>query len=142
MKPDDFEKRLQSQKLRQIPTEWRKEILQSATQSQPSLLAPRPSWLSTINSHLSTLLWPNPKAWAGLAAVWIAIFALQSTSRTNSRMLAAAPASQRSAFGDRLKDEQQTLVELMGNTQPVDADEPRNANPRPHSERRRATATV
>jgi hypothetical protein len=129
MKPDDFEKRLQSQPLRQIPSEWRKEILQGATPTQPSTPDPRPFFLSA-------LLWPNPKAWAGLAAVWIAIFALQAASRSSSRMIATAPAPQRSIFGDRLKDEQQTLVELMGTSQPVDADQPRDKGPKPHSERR------
>ena len=128
MKPEDFEKRLQSQPMRQIPTEWRKQILRGATPA-------RPSFLSTLNHQLSTILWPNPKAWAGLAAVWIAIFALQSTSHSGSRMVASAPAPHRYFFGDRLKDEQQTLVELMGNNQPVDADQPRNAGPKPHSER-------
>ena len=147
MKPDDFEKRLQSQPMRQIPTEWRKEILQGANQPAPlarrsDAKAARPSLLSTLNHQLSTLLWPNPKEWAGLAAVWIAIFALQSASHSGPRMVASVPAPQPSLFWNRLKDEQQTLVELIGNTQSVDADQPRSNSPKPHSERRRTTAMV
>jgi len=82
MKPDDFEKRLQSQPLRQIPTEWRQELLQVAKQSVPSPADPRASLLSTIISQLSTPLWFNPKAWGALAAVWIAIFALHQRRKT------------------------------------------------------------
>jgi len=35
-----------------------------------------------------------------------------------------------------LKDEQQTLVELMGNNQPDDIDQPRHSGPKPRSELR------
>ena len=49
MKPDDFEKQLQQQPLRPIPTEWRSEILQAAqiaSGSRPSALVSQPkSWL-------------------------------------------------------------------------------------------------
>jgi hypothetical protein len=140
MKPEDFEKRLQSQPMRQIPTEWRQEILREAKSASHSSFVIRHSFLSTLNHHLSTLLWPNPKAWAGLAAVWLAIFALQSASHSGSRVVAAAPARQPSLFWNRLKDEEQTLVELMDNSQPVDADQPRNGDPKPRSERQCNTA--
>jgi hypothetical protein len=127
MKPDDFEKRLQSQPLRQIPTEWRRQILQNARQSAPSALDPRPSLLST-------LLWPNPKAWAGLAVVWVVVFVLQFASRETSRTVATVATSQSSAILASLKDQQKTLVELMGNDQPKDADQPPRGGPRPRSD--------
>jgi hypothetical protein len=136
MKPDDFEKRLQSQPLRQIPTEWRNEILQTATSSRETSPAARRSLLSTIISQLSTPLWFNPKPWAGLAAMWVVIFALQSTSPKHSGMVATVATRQPSAFLMSLKDEQQTLVELMGNNQPDDMDQPRHASPKPRSELR------
>lgn len=135
MKPDDFEKRLQSQRLRQIPAEWRKQILQDARRSQPSTLDPRPSFLSA-------LLWFNPKAWAGLAAAWIVIFALQFASRSHSQMMATVASPQPSKFLTSLKDQQQTLVELMGNNQPDDKDQPRRVSPKPRSERHRATMMI
>lgn len=133
MKPDDFEKRLQSQPLRQIPTEWRKEILQSAKRPNPSPLDAGPSFLH----QLSTALWLKPKAWAGLAAVWGVIFALQSTSQKHSGMVATVSAPQPATFLMSFKDEQQTLVELMGNNQPADMDQPRHPEPKPRSELRR-----
>jgi hypothetical protein len=136
MNPDEFEKRLQGLPLRKIPTQWREEILQGATATRPSTVKPRGSFISTLRHQLSTSLWLNPKAWAGLAAVWVVVFALQFSSRGHSRMIATAPAPQPSTLLMTLKDQQQTLVELMGNSQPEDADQPRRFSPRPRSERR------
>lgn len=139
MNSDDFEKRLQRVPLRQVPPDWREKILQEAGSSTHSSFVIRHSFLSTINSQLSTLLWPNPKAWAGLAAVWILIFALQVASRGGSPMLATVPASRSSGLLMTLKDQQQTLVELMGSNPPGDAEQPRHSGPKPRSERRNAT---
>src|ERR1035441_6307492 len=84
MNTEDFEKRLARQPLRQVPGEWREEILSAArqvslpehaTRNTQQLPASR-SLLSTINYQLSTLLWPHPTAWAGLAAVWLVILVI------------------------------------------------------------------
>jgi len=129
MKPDDFEKRLQRLPIRRIPSEWREQILQSAKQST---LDTRPPFLQ----QLSTVLWLKPKAWAGLAAVWVVIFALQSTSQKHAGIVATVSPRQSSSLLMSLKEEQQTLVELMGNNQPDDMDQPRRAVPKPRSELR------
>src|ERR1039457_121227 len=84
MKPDDFEQRLQRQPVKQIPGEWRAEILAAARVAQTAGHASRithQSFLSTLHHQLSTLLWPHPKTWAGLAAVWIFIFILNFSMR-------------------------------------------------------------
>ena len=89
MNTDDFEKRLQRQPLRQMPGEWREEILSAARQASLPEHAPRtthhvppsPSLLSTLHHQLSTLLWPHPTAWAGLAAVWVVILGINLTTR-------------------------------------------------------------
>ena len=96
MNPDDFEKHLQRQPLRQVPGEWREEILSAARQASLPQHAPRtthhappsPSLLSTLHPQLSTLLWPHPAAWAGLAAVWLVILGLNLTTRDASPRLA------------------------------------------------------
>lgn len=142
MNSDDFEKRLQNQSMRQIPTEWREDILRTAKQAPHSSFVIRHPFLSTINHQLSTLLWLNPKAWAGLAAAWLAIFALQFASRDGSPKVASTPAPQSSVFWMSLKAEQQTLTELMGNNQPEDADQPQHASPKPRSERRRSVLII
>jgi hypothetical protein len=134
MKPDDFEKRLQREPLRKIPPGWREEILRTATPVRRTSPDARHSWLTT-------LLWPNPKAWAGLAAVWVMIFALQFSARENSRTVAMASAPQPATVAS-WKDQQQILVELMGNGQPNDADRPRHLRPQPRSERHSAAAFI
>src|ERR1041385_8337991 len=103
MNSDDFEKRLQRQPLRELPQDWREKILQEAESARHSSSVIRHSFLSTINSGLSTLLWPNPKAWAGLAAVWVLIFALHRHVGDGSPMAAAVSPSP-SETGGALKD--------------------------------------
>src|SRR6185503_16798594 len=81
MKPHDFEKQLQRQPLRAAPGEWREEILQASLASvspHASRLAPDalPWWREW--------LWPSPQAWAGLAAVWLVILGLNSTTALRS----------------------------------------------------------
>ena len=73
MNPDDFEESLRRQPLREIPADWRESILPHAIAAREAAPVLKRSFLATLNHHLSTLLWPHPKAWGALAAVWIAI---------------------------------------------------------------------
>lgn len=92
----DFEQHLQNQRPRQIPESWRNEILSHARDSvahETSGIRDQASGfkrLSSLISHLSTaLLWPHPKAWTGLAAVWLVIGWLNwSTMQPETSMLA------------------------------------------------------
>jgi hypothetical protein len=131
MKPDDFEQKLQRQPLRQIPGGWRGEILSAAkSASRP---VPRDSFLSTLNHQLSTLLWPHPKAWAGLAAVWVLIFALDFSMRDKSPVVAEKSAPPSPEVIVELKQQQRMLAELIGARETHDAG-PQQFFPRPRSE--------
>ena len=85
--PDDLERRLEGQTLRRLPPEWREEILTAARAvAQPRAAAPdlRPApWWRAV-------LWPNPVAWAGLAAAWLAILILNHAGRWEPLSLSAA----------------------------------------------------
>ena len=139
MNPDDFEKRLQRQPLRQVPAEWREEILSAARQASLPQHAPRtthhlppPSLLSTLNYQLSTLLWPHPAAWAGLAAVWLVILGLNLTTRDASPRLAkrASPASPQVFMA--FQEQERLLAELIGPRETPVAERPEGrAAPRP-----------
>jgi hypothetical protein len=76
--PDPLERRLQGQPFRQLPPAWREEILAAAETALPQRSAVRqdrtPAWWRAV-------LWPNPVAWAGVAAAWISIVALQHAGR-------------------------------------------------------------
>jgi hypothetical protein len=134
MNDSEFEKHLQSRPLRSIPHEWRAGILQQATAARHSSFVIRHSFLSTI-------LWPHPKAWAGLAAVWVLIFALRLASQDKLPQMAqtTSPASQQIAVN--LKEQQQILAELMGTSGATpEIDQPKRFVPQPHSELRKPTA--
>ena len=102
MKPDEFEPQLRRQPLRPIPAEWRDQILAAARAAVPrssALDARRPSWWRE-------LLWPSPLAWAGAAAVWAVILALDAAAFSDTEPSMAArfappPAVIRMAIAER-----------------------------------------
>lgn len=140
MKPEDFEQRLQRRPLRQIPAGWRAEILAAANPAPRS--ASRTPFLSTINSQLSTLLWPHPKAWAGLAAVWILIIAVDFSIRDKSPVIAERSSPPSPEVVAELKQQQRILAELIGARDALDADRSKPMAPQPRSERPFEALTV
>jgi len=76
---DEFENKLRSQPRREIPPEWRREIL-----------APLRRRTDAPISWWRQLLWPHPAAWASLAAAWMAIFALNLAGAPEAASLQAA----------------------------------------------------
>ena len=134
MKPDDFEQKLQRQSLRQIPAGWREEILAAATSRHPSPTT-RHSFLSTFNYQLSTFLWPHPKAWAGLAAAWVVILAVNFSLRDPSPRVAEKFAPPSPEVLVELKKQQLLFAELVVTRGPLDADRQKIFPPKPRSER-------
>jgi hypothetical protein len=113
---DDFEQKLRRQSLRQVPAEWREEILAAASgrESRVKSREQERRWPSTLASRLSTLLWPHPQAWAGLAAVWILIFMLDFSIRDKSPVVAEKSAPPSSEVIVELRQQRQLLAELIG----------------------------
>ena len=103
----------------------------------PSPLAPRQAWLSALNHQLSTLLWPHPKAWAGLAAVWVVILAANFAARdplpVREAMNATPPSPQ---LREMLKQQEQLLAELVGPIERSEGIRPKPVAPQPRSQRR------
>mgnify|MGYP000847462472 FL=1 len=134
---DDFEQQLKRQPPRTIPPEWRRDILNAARQQRSVGNAQPVAW-----QWLREWLWPAPQAWAGLAAVWVAILALQFVPEQGFENVVAQAASAARltpevklalAEQQRLRTE---LLELAPNPPPPA--EP----PRPRSERRSPTFTA
>ena len=146
MNTEDFEKRLQRQPLRQIPGEWREEILSAAREASlpqhatrtTQHVSPARSLLSTLHHQLLTLLWPHPTAWAGLAAVWLVILGVNLTTRDASTVVAkrAAPVSPQVFMA--FQEQERLLSELIGPSEVPVAERPKPIVPRPRSEGRRA----
>jgi hypothetical protein len=141
---DNFEQRLSRQPLRPIPPDWRAEILAAAREAQSvpraSRLTPH-AWLVTLNHQLSTFFWPHPKAWAGLAAVWVLIFAMNFSMRDPSSHVVAKSAPPSPEVLVELKKQQRMFAELVGANEPQDADRRKIFLPRPRSEHCEILAT-
>jgi|SRR5208282_3922193 len=143
MKPDNFEQKLQRQPLRQIPGEWREEILVAADVNRRNRPVREFTFaattfrrlLSTLNHQLSTLLWPHPKAWAGLAAIWILIFAVDFSLRDKTPVMAEKSAPPSPEVIVELRQQQRMLAELIGPRDEHDADRSKSFVPQPRSER-------
>jgi hypothetical protein len=131
---DDFEKRIQRQPLRKIPGEWRAQILADCRGSKVEDRAQEQFWLSTLVSRLPTVLWPHPKAWAGLAAIWIFIFALNFSMRDETQTVAVKSAPPSPEVVAELKQQQRLFAELIGANDLRDADRQKLFSPRPRSE--------
>ena len=124
--PNQFERRLSRQPLRSVPRDWRTDILAAARAAQTPVHAVRPAprpWFAAIRQQVSAFFWPHPKAWAGLAAIWVLIFLLhlsvgdEAAPRTVAQ---SAPPSPEAVV--ELRQQQKLFAELVGSTEPRAAD--------------------
>jgi len=143
---NDFEKRLQRQPVRPVPSQWREEILDAARNATASVPTPRPTYglLASLRHCLSPLLRPQRAAWIGLAAVWVVIIALNIASHDNSPQ---AQASRAAAVVSpealqALQQQRLLLAELVGRAETYPMNRPKSLPPGPRSQRREASATV
>jgi hypothetical protein len=150
MNSDDFEKQLSRQPMRRVPTAWRDQILSAAHEAHDGSMSPSSLFvalkfqISTINLQLSTLLWPSPKAWAGLAALWLVVVALNLSSGGRTETLArhSPPPSQQALAA--LREQERVLAELLRSEQrpPQPSMPPKPAATQPRSDRSRENFEV
>jgi hypothetical protein len=130
---EQLERRLNHQPLRQIPAEWRGEILAAADVDRRNVRAFTSA--ATIGARLREIFWPAPAAWAGLAAVWIFIFAVNFSMRDSSPRLAEKSAPPSPEVIVELRQQQRLFAELVGPRETRDADRPRIFTPKPRGGR-------
>lgn len=130
---EQFEHRLSRQPLRQVPPEWRAEILVAADVNRRNVRAFTSA--ATIRSRVREIFWPAPAAWAGLAAVWIFILAVNFSLRDSSPRLAEKSAPPSPEVMVELRQQQRLFAELVGSREAREADRPRIFTPRPRGER-------
>ena len=134
---DQFEKRLERQPLRPMPPVWREEILSAArrlpicTHHASPFIAPRSRVvLSTLSAQLSSLLWPHPRAWAGLAAAWLLVLGLNFAAREPAGETARQVVPPSRQLRELLHEQEQLLAELIGPMESAVVDRPKPAAPR------------
>ena len=132
---NEFEQKISRQSLKQIPGEWRAEILANCRGPKVENRAQEQFGASTFVSRLSTIFWPNPGAWAGLAAVWIAILALNLSTRDDSQVVARQSAPPSPEVVAEVRQQKLMFAQLIGSYEARDAEPPRLFLPRPRSER-------
>ena len=130
---EKFEQRLSRQPLRPVPPEWRAEILAAALPA--SRPVSRTSFLATCNMQHATLLWPHPKAWAGLAAVWVVIILVNLSLRDPSARVAEKSAPPSPEMMAELRKQQRLFAELIGPREEFVADRSKYYSPKPHARR-------
>ena len=132
---NDFEPRARQVPLKSPPREWRAQILAAATVHVSAAGAPPPP--VSVRAWLQSLFWPHPRAWAGLAAVWLLIlglhFSRHETATTPAPVLAQATAPETPETRAQLRAQQELFVELMGPAEPKQAVRNRPPPGSPHT---------
>jgi hypothetical protein len=117
---DEFEEKLRRQPRREIPAHWREDILRPLR----ATTAAHPWWRQW--------LWPHPAAWASLAAMWVAVFALQFAARPEAGTPSVASSQSRSEILQALAERTRLMAELSAEpneSRPSPVDRPRSARP-------------
>jgi len=140
-----FENRLRHQRVKPVPGEWRDDILREAKRAvKVQRLSPENSYslLANLKSRLASVLWPVPRAWAGLAAVWVAILVMNfsAADKTAAAAMVGPPPSRETM--QALKQQQRLLAELVERPELPKADSPRTNPLGPRSQRRLEAASV
>lgn len=136
MKPDDFEQRLRQQTWREAPPSWRAEILTAAQAAQSSHAPARRktgTGTSLIWEHICFWLWPSPRAWGALAAVWLVILGGNLVSNARYPATSGHPMADADLMHN-IRQRQRAMAELLDISE--SAESPANSRPAPRGDLR------
>jgi len=137
MNPDDFEKQLERQTLRQPPAAWREEILATARANiRPPAAANNISLLTGWRALLARF----PVAWGAVAAIWLMILGVNSwlagpSVTSTSGGFAATPGNSPTVWS--LQRTEMSLLADHLNVAPEPPQRRQERAPLPRSDRRR-----
>jgi hypothetical protein len=143
MKPDDFEKQLQNQPIRPVPRAWRNEILREAREQTCSRRDQADNVIRQSSPHhvgavspawWREWLWPCPEAWAGLAALWLAILGLNVTTPSSAPLMAGHSSGIETNSATLLAEQRRELARLLDNAAEPNSPRKPAAAPGPRSE--------
>jgi hypothetical protein len=133
----EFENKLKRQPLRQIPRDWREDILRTAQENASAAVKRRePVLIRAILIAWRELIQPFRYTWSGMAALWVVFWMVNarleiSDSPTRSTIGASAASQSIRLF----EEQRQALAELTGRSDPAPAEPPRESRSKPRSER-------
>ncbi len=121
----------QEQRTPALWTKLEQQIIKAtpASRSRPAAQADQP------RSWWRELLWPCPQAWAGLAAVWVAILVTHAVSNPEPQVTTRKAAPLAPNVKLALKQQGQLLAELIDAPETAPAEKPRSPVVSPRSER-------
>ena len=126
--------------MRDVPADWRSQILDAATSAtratEPSEFSHALTGVATIKTRLAAIFWPHPIAWAGLAVIWLGILTFTFAGRDESQVLAKACPPPSPEVLTVLRSQERLLAELIGPlaSQPSEVDRPKSIMPLPRSQ--------
>lgn len=130
MSPDDFERLCARQPLRQVPPDWREEILHTA-RCRATAVADEPFARSESAPWWRVWLWPCPQAWAGLGVIWLLLLGVNMSSPRPPDEMARKAVNPENAM--TLLQQRRELARLLENSPEAVAD-PQKPVPGPRSE--------
>ena len=138
MNADDFENQLAGRPIREIPPEWRGEILRVARAAAEGPLPVRgtESLAGMLKSKIRAVLWPCPQAWAGLAAMWVVLLWVNFSISSGPSVADLKPTVESPQIIKVLQEQRQMLAGLSEQFDTTLAEPPKAFVPRPRSERR------
>lgn len=80
------------------------------------------------------LIWPSRRAWAGMAALWLALLAANFAMKATATSSTAARSAHRGELVQALEEQRRLLAELLPLSKPHPAEPPRPGS-RPRSQR-------
>jgi len=93
-----------------------------------------PQWWRGLNILWRELIQPSRRVWSGLAAVWLLLLVINLSGRDNVSSVTGLPV-QAPAVALNWQAQQRWVNELLADRAvSMEADGPRQAQPRPHSE--------
>lgn len=100
---------------------------------RPAALRSALLWM--VRNCWRELILPYRRIWAGLAAIWVVIFALNFTARDTSPVLAKSFPPPSPEMLAAWQDQKRLFAEmLLDGAKPAEADRPKTSAPSPHSE--------
>jgi hypothetical protein len=132
---ESFEQHLRRQQPREIPPEWRGQILSAAAATRvPEELPLSESLIARLRRQLRAYLWPHPIAWAALGACWVVILAVNLSLHEPAPVMAKKSMPVAPDTLAELKREQLLLAEVAGVSETPDVDRAKKDALQPRTE--------